>query len=281
MSIVIDEQRKRREFLYYVYITALHYNTQPAGSIDRADAGLIYQDMDRNWEMQGNRSFAPILRYHLAKGNISLIDANAEPPGNGLSLIDWDHPENIFANWIYITATGKEAVENDHDLLNHVFEDGLIVDWSRINTIEQRTGSDLDKPEAAPQQSGSINFGSINSAGDVNINLSHVAGRDQITTTTSTAITHQTSPAAQGEKSQTAINLVELSQLIRKHYSLGELKSLCFELQVEYDDLAGETLTNKVQSLVEYLERRGRVPHLLTLVKQQRPHTPWPDTPSN
>jgi hypothetical protein len=32
----------------------------------------------------------------------------------------------------------------------------------------------------APQQSGGINFGPINSAGDVNINLSHVAGHDQI-----------------------------------------------------------------------------------------------------
>ena len=77
------------------------------------------------------------------------------------------------------------------------------------------------------------------------------------------------------------INKVELSKLIRRHYDLGEFKSLCFELQVEYEDLAGETLTNKVQALVEYLDRRGRVPHLLPLLKQQRPNTPWPDTPSN
>lgn len=67
-------------------------------------------------------------------------------------------------------------------------------------------------------------------------------------------------------------NKVELSKLIRRHYDLGEFKSLCFELQVEYDDLPGETLTNRVEALVEYLERRGRVQELLKLIKQQRPN---------
>lgn len=151
----------------------------------------------------------------------------------------------------------------------------------KIEEWNPDTANHQPEPAAATPQSGGINFGPINSAGDVNINLSHVAGRDQNTTTNSTTISQQASSAVQVEANRTAIYLVELSQLIRKHYSLGELKSLCFELQVEYDDLAGETLTNKVQALVEYLERRGRVPHLLPLLKQQRPNTPWPDTPSN
>lgn len=67
-------------------------------------------------------------------------------------------------------------------------------------------------------------------------------------------------------------NKVELSKLIRRHYDLGEFKSLCFELQVAYDDLPGETLTNRVEALVEYLDRRGRVQELLKLIKQQRPN---------
>lgn len=71
---------------------------------------------------------------------------------------------------------------------------------------------------------------------------------------------------------QTGTNLVELSQLIRRHYDLSEFKSLCFELQVAYDDLPGETLTNRVEALVEYLQRRGRVQELLKLIKQQRPN---------
>lgn len=68
------------------------------------------------------------------------------------------------------------------------------------------------------------------------------------------------------------INKIELSKLIRQHYDLGEFKSLCFELQVAYDDLPGETLTNRVEALVEYLERRGRVQELFNLIKQQRPN---------
>lgn len=136
--------------------------------------------------------------------------------------------------------------------------------------------------EITPHHLGGINISNINSAGDVNINLSHVAGRDQITTTTSTTITQQGSPSpAAATPHPPVINKVELSKLIRQHYSLEEFKSLCFELQVAYDDLPGETLTNRVEALVEYLERRGRVPHLLALVKQERPHITWPDTISD
>ncbi len=144
----------------------------------------------------------------------------------------------------------------------------------------------LDEPmkndAAATSQSGGIKFGLINSTGDVNINLSHVAGRDQITTTTSTTITQQgSSSSAAATPLPPIINKVELSKLIRQHYDLGEFKSLCFELEVAYDDLPGETLTNRVEALVEYLERRGRVPHLLPLLKQQRPSATWPDTLSD
>lgn len=127
--------------------------------------------------------------------------------------------------------------------------------------------------EITPHRLGGINISNITSAGDVNINLSNVAGHDQITTTTSTTITQQGSPSTAAATPQSPIiNKVELSKLIRRHYDLGEFKSLCFELQVEYDDLPGETLTNRVEALVEYLERRGRVQELLKLIKQQRPN---------
>ncbi|MCL4867399.1 MAG: hypothetical protein KJ063_00390 [Anaerolineae bacterium] len=37
------------------------------------------------------------------------------------------------------------------------------------------------------------------------------------------------------------------------------------------------TLTYKVESLVQYLSRRGRIPHLVPILKRDRPHAPWPD----
>lgn len=135
---------------------------------------------------------------------------------------------------------------------------------------------------AAPPQPAGINFSNLNAGGNLTINVSDTAGGNQTTTTTTTTIAQygSTSPAA-ATPQPPVINKVELSKLIRQHYDLNEFKNLCFELQVAYDDLPGETLTNRVEALVEYLERRGRVPELLTLVKQERPNATWPDTISD
>ncbi len=82
--------------------------------------------------------------------------------------------------------------------------------WS-IDKLQQVRGEIKRKAAAAPPQPTGINISHIISAGDVNINLSRVAGHDQITTTTSTTITQHPSSAVQVEANRTAINLVELS----------------------------------------------------------------------
>ncbi len=179
MTNVIDEQRKRREFLYYVYRAAQHNNTQLHSSpLNRAYMLGLSQEMSRNWVMKGNQSLAPILHYHLAEGNISATTPHAEPPDNGLSEVDWNDPMNVYLHWVYITHKGIKAVEDDHDLWGHTFYNGGIVDWSRTNTVEQHASS-----AAATPQSIGINISNISSAGNVNINLSNAAGRDQISAT--------------------------------------------------------------------------------------------------
>lgn len=67
-----------------------------------------------------------------------------------------------------------------------------------------------------------------------------------------------------------------LDRLIR-HYDLSELRRLCFELNVPYEELPGETLSNKAISLIEWLERHERLPELLS--RLQRPAAPPDPTP--
>ena len=64
--------------------------------------------------------------------------------------------------------------------------------------------------------------------------------------------------------------LSQLRQRLVEHFSQEELQQLCFELGVRFDDLAGQTISAKAQSLLEHLAHRGRVPDLIDLVKQLR-----------
>jgi hypothetical protein len=73
-----------------------------------------------------------------------------------------------------------------------------------------------------------------------------------------------------------------LRAALEEHYSLEELQLLCADLQEELrsaglevrltlDDLAGATKAAKVLSLVEYLDRRGKIGHLVGAIRLQRP----------
>jgi energy-coupling factor transporter ATP-binding protein EcfA2 len=66
-------------------------------------------------------------------------------------------------------------------------------------------------------------------------------------------------------------------------FDLEELRTLVFDLYINYDDLRGEIISAKVQALLEYLEKQDRLPDLLVLLKQRRPNLHWdgifPDEP--
>ena len=72
--------------------------------------------------------------------------------------------------------------------------------------------------------------------------------------------------------------LIHLHQLILDHYGLEELRTLCFQLGVEYDDLPGEGRQAKARELVVYLERHNRILELIATGKQFCPDIAWDDT---
>lgn len=58
-------------------------------------------------------------------------------------------------------------------------------------------------------------------------------------------------------------------------FSLDELRGLCFELGIEFENLRGETREAKALALVEFCQRRRLVNQLLEICARERPSHPW------
>ncbi len=65
--------------------------------------------------------------------------------------------------------------------------------------------------------------------------------------------------------------LSQLLHLLTERFSESELRTLCFHLGMDYDDLSGEGKAGKARELVAFLKRRQRIPELVAVIKQLRP----------
>lgn len=66
-----------------------------------------------------------------------------------------------------------------------------------------------------------------------------------------------------------------LRQILSTYFDKEELRTLCFDLDVRYDDLPGEGAAGKARELIAFLERHGRVDDILRIGRLQRPDIPW------
>jgi formylglycine-generating enzyme len=62
-----------------------------------------------------------------------------------------------------------------------------------------------------------------------------------------------------------------LLQFLVRHYSLDGLKTLCFNLFVDYDNLAGDTKNAKARELILHLQRNGRLDDLRGVLARELP----------
>jgi hypothetical protein len=67
-------------------------------------------------------------------------------------------------------------------------------------------------------------------------------------------------------------NLKILRQVLDDGYNLEELRDLCFELGIDYEDLPSETQSGKARELVLYARRHGLEAKLVERVMADRPH---------
>ena len=68
---------------------------------------------------------------------------------------------------------------------------------------------------------------------------------------------------------------VRLRDILTTRFSESELRTLCFDLNVDYESLPGDGKADKARELVAYLERHGRFPELAETGKRQRPDISW------
>ena len=81
--------------------------------------------------------------------------------------------------------------------------------------------------------------------------------------------------------------LNHLHRILREHYDLEELRTLCFHLGINYDDLRGEGLYAKARELIQHQHRHNTLPQLIEWIHRTRPDIelnippPTPQVPSS
>ena len=74
-------------------------------------------------------------------------------------------------------------------------------------------------------------------------------------------------------------NLAELRHQLITSFNLDEIKTLCFDIGVDYEEIAGSDATKSglARSLIAYLLRRDKLPDLIAIVRLNRPDVIWGD----
>ena len=73
--------------------------------------------------------------------------------------------------------------------------------------------------------------------------------------------------AVQGGK----VDLAALRRVLVDRLDLEELRTLCFDLGVDYDNLGGEGKGGKVRELLAYFQRRDQLSQLVRYIRHHRP----------
>jgi hypothetical protein len=68
--------------------------------------------------------------------------------------------------------------------------------------------------------------------------------------------------------------LAELRRFIIERYDLEELRTLCFDLGVDYDSLGGEGKAARARELVALMGRQGRLDDLVAALQASRSSAP-------
>ena len=96
-------------------------------------------------------------------------------------------------------------------------------------------------------------------------------------------LAYQAQKEQQQKRGETAVTqpqvphnlLVHLRQVLADRFSPSDLQTLCFDLDVPYENLSGDEHRLKVLNLVQMLERTNRIDELINFGRKIRPDVPW------
>ena len=83
-------------------------------------------------------------------------------------------------------------------------------------------------------------------------------------------ITHQERP----ELPETEPLNVRIFEILRQYFSVEELRTLCFKLGINYDELPADTHSGKARELVTFYQHRDELDVLQATIRRQRPDLP-------
>ena len=72
---------------------------------------------------------------------------------------------------------------------------------------------------------------------------------------------------------------IKLRQTLDEFFTLSELRGLCFDMNIDFENLGGETKSDKVVALIEFCKHRGRTSELEAKVSELRPNASQEDKP--
>jgi hypothetical protein len=67
-----------------------------------------------------------------------------------------------------------------------------------------------------------------------------------------------------------------LLSLLNAQFDENELRDLCFDLNISYENLGGQGKSANARALIEYAERHGGTDDLVACCRVLRPKAPWP-----
>lgn len=70
-------------------------------------------------------------------------------------------------------------------------------------------------------------------------------------------------------------SLVELHQKLTTYFDNTEIRFLCFEMAIDYDEVIGESKTETIRRLILHIDRRQRIAEFIAICKQSRPTVEW------
>ncbi len=70
-------------------------------------------------------------------------------------------------------------------------------------------------------------------------------------------------------------NLWELRKQLIKFFNESELRDICFDLNLDYESLAGSGKQDKGRELIAQIKREHRISDLVLICKRQRPDVKW------
>ena len=69
--------------------------------------------------------------------------------------------------------------------------------------------------------------------------------------------------------------LSKLRDQLTIYFNQSELRNLCFDLNINHEEIAGETLGDSARELVAYCRRHGMIDVLVHRCCELRPHAVW------